>query len=95
MLPRVIDLVEVAAAYAELTDTPVGRLSQRMFRDTKKLRALQAGGEITVGRYAEAMIWLSVHWPQGAEWPPHVPRPTYATRWPRRSRAANRANEGI
>lgn len=44
-------------------------LSSRMFDDSKKLAALRAGGEITVGRYNGAMAWLAEHWPDTAEMP--------------------------
>ena len=34
-----------------------------------------ASGRITLGRAARIVQWLSDHWPEGAEWPPDIPRP--------------------
>ncbi|ASY56463.1 hypothetical protein SS05631_c15270 [Sinorhizobium sp. CCBAU 05631] len=50
-------------------------VSNRVFSDSKKLGAMRAGGDITVGRFNAAMRWFSVNWPEEAEWPAGVPRP--------------------
>lgn len=50
-----------------------------MFGDNKKLKALEDGADIQVRRLEQAMAWLSEHWPEGAEWPPGVQRPTRPT----------------
>jgi hypothetical protein len=34
------------------------------------------GKDITVGRFERAMRWFSENWPEDAEWPADVPRPT-------------------
>lgn len=69
-------LLTVAAAYkmaAGLTDDKT--VSFRAFGDSKKLSALQAGADITVGRFNTTMRWFSENWPPEAPWPDAVDRP--------------------
>lgn len=40
-------------------------LSYRIFADSNRLTSLRNGGEITVGRFHMAMMWLAKHWPDG------------------------------
>lgn len=75
MLPRVSDLLAVADSYQDALGISESTLASRLFRDSRKLKALRGGADITVGRYCEVMTWLSENWPSGAEWPRHVPRP--------------------
>ena len=44
-------------------------VSHRVFGDTKKLSALRAGADITVGRFNAAMAWFASNWPAGADRP--------------------------
>lgn len=50
-------------------------LSYRLFRDSKKLRALEEGADIQTGRLEAAFAWLSANWPEAAVWPTDIPRP--------------------
>jgi len=51
-------------------------LSYRVFGDSKKLKMLRQGSDITVRSFNAALVWFSVNWPDGAEWPADVARPT-------------------
>lgn len=63
-------LLEVADAYKLAAgisaDTTV---SSRVFGDSKKITALRAGGDITVGRFNSAIQWFRGNWPSGAAMP--------------------------
>jgi len=68
-------LLKVIDTYIKTSGVKDVTLSFWMFNDSKKLAALRAGSDITVGRYNAAMAWLSGKWPEGAEWPGDVARP--------------------
>lgn len=72
---KISDLLAVADAYEAGTRLEDVTLSHRLFADSKKLAALRAGADITVGRFNAAMLWLSDNWPVGAVWPVTVARP--------------------
>jgi len=69
-------LLACADRYAEALDLEQKTASWRIFGDQKKLAALQAGGDLYTGRLEAAMQWLSDNWPDGAEWPAGVARPS-------------------
>lgn len=68
-------LIIVADAYAHAVGVEEKTVSSRVFSDSKKLTAMRAGGDITVGRFNAAMVWFSANWPEGANWPKDVERP--------------------
>lgn len=68
-------LITIADEYARLANVEEKTVSSRVFDDGKKLAALRAGGDITVGRYNAALAWFSEKWPEGAVWPDDVTRP--------------------
>lgn len=63
------DLLDVADRYRDATGTPETTVSHRVFGDTKRLAALRAGREITVGRFNAAMHWFARNWPDGRDRP--------------------------
>lgn len=67
-------LLRVARRYAEIENIPLSTVSSRVFDDGKKLKALEDGGDINVGRLERALAWFSERWPDG-DWPSDVPRP--------------------
>jgi len=67
-------LLRVARAYAEIKAIPLSTVSSRVFDDGKKLKALEDGADISVGRFERALQWFSDNWPEG-DWPSDVPRP--------------------
>lgn len=71
-------LLRVARRYAEVEGVPLSTVSSRVFDDGKKLRVLEEGGDINVGRLERALSWFSERLPD-AEWPGDVPRPRVDT----------------
>lgn len=69
------DLISVADAYICATDLPDSTVSHRVFSDSKKLKALRSGADLTTSRFNSALIWFSKNWPDGGEWPDGVSRP--------------------
>jgi hypothetical protein len=67
-------LLRVARAYGDLEGVPLSTVSSRALDDGKKLRALEEGADINVGRLERALRWFSDNWPSG-DWPSEVPRP--------------------
>lgn len=68
-------LLVVARAYANATGLELSTVSWRVFGDTKKLPAIEAGADIQVRRYEKAIQWFSENWPEDARWPDEVARP--------------------
>lgn len=71
----VSQLLIVANAFCQARTLAVSRVSTLVFNDGKALARLARGGDLHTGSYERAMIWFSIHWPEGAEWPADVPRP--------------------
>jgi hypothetical protein len=69
------ELLSVARRYGEIEEVPLSTVSSRVLNDGKKLRALEEGADITVGRLEDALRWFSENWPDG-DWPSDVPRPS-------------------
>ncbi|CVI15295.1 hypothetical protein G6L26_007520 [Agrobacterium radiobacter] len=74
-------LIKVAEAYGSASQVEEKTVSSRVFQDSKKLGAIRAGSDITVGRYNAAILWFDANWPEGADWPHDVPRPLTADRF--------------
>lgn len=68
-------LLHVARVYAAIEKIELSTVSSRVFNDGKKLAAIEAGADITVGRLERAMRWFSAFWPDGDPWPEGVSRP--------------------
>ncbi|MDO9416998.1 hypothetical protein [Pararhizobium sp.] len=68
-------LITVADEYGRIAKVEEKTVSSRVFADSKKLGAIRAGADITVGRYNTALGWFSENWPDGAKWPHGVQRP--------------------
>lgn len=68
------DLLAIADAYKKAAGIDRdSTVSYRVFRDTKKLAYLRAGGDITVGRFNAALCWFAENWPAGADRHPLLP----------------------
>lgn len=72
-------LLIVARRYGELEGVPLSTVSSRALNDGKKLRTLEEGADINVGRLERALRWFSENWPDG-DWPSDVPRPSLEVR---------------
>lgn len=68
-------LLSVADAYKAATGLEDVTVSHRLFGDSKKLKALRDGSDITLGRFNAALHWFAENWPQTAKWPADVQRP--------------------
>ena len=68
------DLLTVARQYGKLEGVPLSTVSSRALDDGKKLRALEGGADISVGRLERALLWFSENWPDG-DWPDGISRP--------------------
>jgi len=62
-------LLIIARRYAEIEKVPLSTVSSRVFNDGKKLRALEGGADISVGRFEQAVRWFSLNWPADAPRP--------------------------
>lgn len=69
-------LAIIARAFCGARGLSVSRVSTLVFNDGKRLGAILSGGDLYTARYEQAMEWFSENWPDGAEWPPEVPRPS-------------------
>lgn len=69
--------IAVTTVFREISGLETTTLSWRLFGDSKKLGALEAGADIQVTRYEKALQWLSDNWPSehDASWPVDVVRP--------------------
>jgi hypothetical protein len=76
-------LLAVAREYAHLKEMELSTVSWRVFGDTKKLGAMEAGADIQTKRFERAMLWFSKNWPETASWPADIVRPA-ASPLPRR-----------
>jgi hypothetical protein len=76
------NLLQRADAYKAATGLDAdSTVSHRVFGDSKKLSALRAGADITVGRYRAAMVWFDENWPKPPpEASPDAPGPILADR---------------
>lgn len=65
----VVDAFLVAKNWKDAT------LSSYVFNDGKKITQLRSGKTITLTRLNDALRYLSLNWPENAEWPETVQRP--------------------
>ena len=68
-------ILSLSRAYAKAEKVSLTTVSWRVFGDTKKLRALESGGDLQTKRAASALQWFSDNWPARAHWPEGVDRP--------------------
>ena len=66
-------LIVAFAAGDSRAETTVSRLASGSGQTLYRLRH---GRDITTRRAERIIQWLSDHWPEGAEWPADIPRPT-------------------
>lgn len=69
-------LLHLADEYNRAMLTEDKTVSSRAFGDSKKISALRAGADITVGRFNAAIMWFSDNWPEKACWPANISRPS-------------------
>lgn len=69
-------IVAVADRYAELSEIGRKRVSFILLNRGSKLDHIAEGADLNTGTFERAMQWLSDHWPEGADWPDGIQRPT-------------------
>ena len=69
MIPDVPTILDLCRWYCEAADIAESTLSTRVFNDGKVIGRLAEGSDLTTGRAASALRWLSDNWPTGAERP--------------------------
>ena len=69
-------LLPLIAPFCEARGISESRLSNLLFNDGKRIRALrERNSDIGSRGLRDAFQWLSDHWPEGAAWPENLPRP--------------------
>lgn len=68
-------LLLVADAFCKAKELSTSRVSTLIFNDGKRLDHIRSGGDLYTGRFHQALIWFSEHWPEGEAWPEAVERP--------------------
>lgn len=68
-------LIRTFKAYCTAVGRSEARVSTLLFGSGGRWTRLLADGDVTTGRWERAMLWLSDHWPDGAEWPAGITRP--------------------
>ena len=70
-------LSATSAAFSEAKDISRAQLGRLILNDnTFFRRVLEERQGFTVRIYDRVIGWMSDHWPEGAEWPADVPRPS-------------------
>lgn len=75
-------LISATDMYCRAAGMSRARLSTVLLSGGRRLADIEAGGDIGVNRFEQAMQWLSDNWPDGAQWPREVPRPSPSDRIP-------------
>ena len=69
-------LLRLARSYGAHHRLALSTVSTYMGGSGDTLVRLERGHDITTQRLARFVQWLSDHWPESAEWPADIPRPT-------------------
>jgi hypothetical protein len=69
---HLIVLIDVYAAAKRISPSRVATI---LFSSGAKYRQLVEGADINVGRFEDAVKWLSENWPEGTDWPEGIARP--------------------
>ena len=69
-------LIAVSDSYAAHRGLSRARVSTIVFSSGMSLDRIAAGRDLNTGSWERAMRWFSENWPDDAEWPADVPRPT-------------------
>lgn len=71
-------LLTVARLYSSAREISLARLATLIFNDGKKFDLIEAGKDLGTKSHDKAMQWFSDRWPDDADWPEGVTRPTRA-----------------
>lgn len=72
------NLLELATRYAEATGRKMATVCQEALGDWRFFRRLEEKDttSFTIRKYDAAVAWFSARWPEAAEWPVSVLRPS-------------------
>lgn len=73
-------IVLLSDAFCAATGRSRARLSTIVLRGGSRIDAIAGGGDLTTGSYERAVEWFAVNWPDEANWPEAVPRPSVRER---------------
>ena len=68
-------LVELARLFADARGISLWRVGYLAADDGKFVSRLESGRTCTLRRARAVVQYFSDHWPDGPDWPPHIPRP--------------------
>ena len=68
-------LLTLSDRFCTAQDVQEKTLSFWVFGDSKKLKALRDGADITTARFNNAVHWFARNWPSDLPWPEGVERP--------------------
>ena len=72
LVSHLLTLSERFRSARELGETTLGRLCAA---DGRFFSRIREGKTFTAKKYDEVVVWFSINWPDGAEWPETVNRP--------------------
>lgn len=68
-------LLALFDAFAEARRLSRSRISTLVFNGGHVIDRVAAGGDVTTGKFEDAVKWFSDNWPEDAVWPEGVARP--------------------
>ena len=71
-------IVCLADGFCEVSGISTATLSNRLFKDARKIDALRGGRDLVTARYQTALAYFDMNWPSNVEWPSDIPRPSVA-----------------
>lgn len=72
------NLLSVSAAYCAVCGLNESTVGRQCAADGRFFSRIREGKTFTIKKYDEVIVWFSVHWPEGADWPAGVARPESA-----------------
>lgn len=76
VMSAIDQLLSLCREYGRATGVDTTTVSWRVFGDSKKLGAIIDGADIQTRRLERAVGWFSANWPESAQWPATVARPS-------------------
>ena len=78
-IPSESALQELCDVYRTAVDRSESRVGTLAAGNPFFYARMRSGGSCTIKLYRRVLQWFSDNWPEGAEWPPDVPRPAPAS----------------
>ena len=76
MMPN--QIVVLSDQFCNVSGISIATLSNRLFKDARKIEALRSGRDLVTARYQLALAYFDMNWPSDLEWPSDIPRPSVA-----------------